>query len=475
MDPFHDVDVDPIPLASEDGEKVVCLTLSHTRTFSAPAGTVGNWSAVLFTTSLDEAQDFVLGRGVNDAMLTQFMDYKAAYSNLTTTGNSGYQLSSGILPLGPTTVWTYPSDVAQLLPGPAGSWVPPSYSGCWADTVLSTPSSSVSYRVTGGGFEIHNTTADLYKQGTLTVCRSSNRRQDAQNVFTGSFTNLVTGVQSAYLQPTNKVHVWPQAPITDFTIFQLPPANLQDALLQDALQWNAADGVMGVSVIDNTHNHFTSHAPMCVAVDSNMFSNSAIDDLAVPMPSTAVTALTSSPFYGQTLATTAGSFDVSVVAQNRGGSNHFTQRDNLSVYLTGLSLQTTFTVTTKYQVELKPRVFDSAYSITVPMLRSPPDYNLRSEMLSAHMQRGLPAGVPVGMNPSGEAWADIVSGIGNVAGLIGPLFGPVGAGIGTAASAAGKIASNVIRGVSQKKEATKAKKQVAANSSVSKAAIKPRK
>lgn len=441
------------------------MQLSHTRTFSAPAGTVGNWSAVVFTTPLDEARDLVLARGVSGATYRQFQDYKGAYLAYSSSNNVGYQPTSGQLPVGPVTVWTYNSDVSQLLPGPTGGWIPPSATACWADTVLSTPSSSVSYRVTGGGFEIHNTTSELYKQGTLTVCRTSNRRQSAQNVISGGFSNSVTGTGSAYLQPTATVAVLGAPAVSDFDIFQLPPANLQDALLQDALQWNAADGVMCVSVVDNTHNHFTSHAPLNIALDTNIFSNEPIDDLAVPMPSTDITCLITPTYVGNTVAVNAGSFDVNSIISNHRSSNHVTCRDNNSVYLTGLSLQTTFTITTKYQVELKPRIFDSAYSICVPMLRSPPQYNLRAELLSAHMQRQLPAGVPVGMNPSGEAWADIISGLGNVASVIGPMFGPVGAIVGTAASAVGKVASGAIRGTVQKKDAQK--KQAVPQKSVS--------
>lgn len=429
------------------------MQLSHTRTFSAPAGTVGNWSAVVFTTPLDEARNLFLARGVHGAAYRQFQDYKSTYTAYNSLNNVGYQQTAGELPVGPVTVWTYNSDVAQLLPGPAGGWSPPSAMACWADTVLSTPSSSVAYRVTGGGFEIHNTTSELYKQGTLTVCRTSNRKQAAHNIIAGSFANSVTGSNSSFLQPTGTVAVLGAPAVSDFDIFQLPPANLQDALLQDALQWNAADGVMCVSVVDNTHNHFTSHAPINIALDTNMFSNLPIDDLVAAMPSTNVTSLVSPTYYGSTVSTSGGNQDVNSIITNERSSNHITCRDNNSVYLTGLSLQTTFTITTKYQVELKPRIFDSSYSICVPMLRSPPQYNLRAELLSAHMQRQLPAGVPVGMNPSGEAWADIISGLGNVASVIGPMFGPVGALVGTAASAVGKVASGAIRGTAQKKDA----------------------
>lgn len=344
------------------------------------------------------------------------------------------------------------------MPSPTGDFVA-TPAATWADTVLSTPDSSVAYRVTGGGIEIHNTTSDLYKQGTLTVVRTTNRKQVSRNVFNGSY--LQTPNEYSILQHTgSKVRYVGSTPISDFDIYQLPPATLEDALLQGALQWNAADGVMSVSVVDNKHNAFTSHAPASYAIDSNMFSNVSIDNNAADGTLTpqVLTALVSQPYYGTFAATSAGQDTVTCFPYAQ-QSQHFTPRDLTAVYLTGLSLQTTFTLTTRYQVELKPRVFDSSYSITVPMLRAPPDYSLKAELIGAHLLHELPPGVPAGMNPSGEAWADIISTLGNVAGMVGPIFGPIGATVGAAANGVAKVASNAIKNKAQKKQAQNGNKQ----------------
>lgn len=467
-DPFHDVKLEPTPLPTEDGERVVALTLSHTKTFSAPPGTAGNWSCAIFTTPADVLDLPYLARGVNNGEYAYSVNVGSGLHVHNVGAQHGYQTTGGQLSVGPVAVWSFATDAYDFFPGPETNFtqVPAAH---WADTVLSNADSSVSYRVTGSGFEIHNTTSDLYKQGTITVVRTTNRKLVGRNIVAGSWTS--TGVDYPLLQQHGgKVAVLGSTPVSDYDIFQLPPANIQDALLQGARQWEAADGCMCVSVVDNKHNQFTSFAPACYALDTNMFSNPAIDsnpDDGV-LGTNVLTALVSEPYHGELLSISGGTYS-NIVYPNLQTFQHFTPRDINCVYLTGLSQQTTFTLTTKYQVEMKPRIFDTAYSITVPMLASPPKYSLKSELVGSHLMHALPPGVPVGMNPSGEAWADLVSGLGNLAGMVGPLFGPTGATAGAVASMAAKAVSGLLRESSAKKSRASSapSKQAAPQKSVS--------
>lgn len=439
VDPFHDENVNPTPLPTIDGESVVAQMLTHSRSISAPPGTVGNWSCVIFTTPLDIAYTLNLCRGVSNGTTNLTVPALGGGSVIAVPCTlAGYQASNGSLNVGPVTVWSYNSDVSELVMGPSGNWNQ-TPAASWADTVLSASDSSVSYRVTGGGIELHNTTADLYKQGTLTVCRTTNRKQEVQHIVSG----LDTATNDSIID-NGLANSWYGVSPSDYTIFQLPPANLEDALLQGAHQWEAKEGVMSVSVVDNNHNHFTSKAPRLYALDTNMFENAAVPaSSAVPMTPQVTTALAEPAYVGSSLGLDGGI--KYFYARPNSASNHETPRDILAIYLTGLSLQSTFTLTTKYTVELKPRIFDESYSITVPMRKSPPLYRPHTELVEAHMLHGLPPGVPVSMNPSGEAWADVISGLGDIAAVLGPLAGPTGAIVGAGAKAATKIVSQMIR------------------------------
>lgn len=439
VDPFHDETVNPTPLPTIDGESVVAQMLTHSKNISAPPGTVGNWSCVIFTTPLDVAHQMNLCRGTSNGTTNLTVPALGGASVLAVpTGLVGYQVSNGTLNVGPVNVWSYNTDVSELVMGPSGLWTA-TPNDSWADTVLSAPDSSVSYRVTGGGIEIHNTTAELYKQGTLTVCRTTNRKQEVQHVYSGADAG-----SNDSLIDNGFANSWYGVAPVDYTIFQLPPANLEDALLQGAHQWEAKEGVMSVSVVDNNHNHFTSQAPRLYALDTNMFLNTAVAaSSAVPMTPQVTTCIADAAFSGTSLGTDAGI--KWLYAKPNFSQNHETPRDIIAIYLTGLSLQTTFTLTTKYSVEIKPRIFDSAYSITVPMRKSPPLYRPNTELVEAHMLHSLPPGVPVRMNPSGEAWADIISGLGDLAAIIGPIAGPSGAFVGAGAKAVSKVISSVIR------------------------------
>lgn len=447
VDPFHDENVDPTPLPTLDGESVVAQMLTHSKTISAPPGTAGNWSCIIFTTPLDVATTMNLVRGTyNGSTNVAIANPAGGASYAFPTQMTGYQASNGSLFVGPVSVWSYNTDISELVMGPGGQWTT-TPAAHWADTVLSAADSSVSYRVTGGGIEIHNTTAEIYKQGTLTVCRTTNRKQEVQHVWNGI--EVTTGNS---VIDNGFANAWSGIAPVDYTVFQLPPANLEDALLQGARQWPAAEGVMSVSVVDNNHNHFTSYAPRLYALDTNLFLNPAVPASSIiPLGPASVTGLAHKAFIGSATGAPSGGFNW-LHGTPFSDQNHETPRDIVAIYLTGLSQQSTFTLTTKYSVEIKPRIFDAAYSITVPMRKSPPLYRPHTELVEAHMLHELPPGVPVSMNPSGEAWADIISGLGDLASILGPLAGPVGAFVGSGAKAASRIASKMIRSKSSKQE-----------------------
>lgn len=445
-DPFHDDAINFRGIPSADATPIITQTLRHAHQISAPAGVVDTWSAVIFTTPFDNSKSMNVGRGViNGVMQMAITPAGLPQAYFSVPVSAGYQMNNGQLTVGPTTVWTFNTTVDQFFPTPLSVMTTPASHS--SHSVLPQTDSSVRYRIVGHGFELTNTTAELYKQGTLTCVRSSQKKTKAQNVVAGI--NVVTN------QSMVSSAVGNSAPISNYNsgsmdVFQTPPATIDDAMLNGALQWPAAEGAYVVSIIDNDSNAHTAEVPSNFALDTNNFQNlpSAVD----PMPFSAITALV------------AVNNDVIPIAGSNTGiatpysvSQHFTPRDCSAVYLQGLSPQSTFTLTVIYYVEMMPRIFDDGYAITVPMRHTPPDESQKGEFALSRLSKILPPGVMVKENPNGEFWASVVSGIGTLASIIGPTFGPEGALIGQIANAASKAVSQQLREKQQQKPVEKKK------------------
>jgi hypothetical protein len=452
FDPFHDRPIDYRGRPNRDQVKQVSQTITHTQTISKPTPGAGNWSFCIFTTPFDHGHSMYPARGLGGGKM-KVTGYNGTDQSIITFPANGYQMNgygaSGFQ-IGPTNIHAWNSDVEAFFPSPDGTFTtPPDYTD--SHDVLKSADTSVNYRVSGHAFEVVNTTADLYKQGTCTVVRVPSAYTKLDNVLGGILGNV--GLLRDATDTTQCPIQNAACPVSAHRC-QMPPASLEDASLAGAVKWGAVEGCYSQCKID-PDNDFSQAAPMNPILDTNgmvnIGSNSGTDTV---MPSQDWTAYAGN----LTSADAVGATNYCIVAPTT-FRNHVTERDVVCAYFTGLSSESTFTITIKYQVDIRPRVFNPFYAITVPMAKLPPEATSQSDFAYQHMMRVMPPGVPLRMNPSGEFWASLVSGLGKVAATAGPLLGVNGALAGglanqIATAAADKIRANAAKnskGASKKK------------------------
>jgi hypothetical protein len=248
----------------------------------------------------------------------------------------------------------------------------------------------------GWAFEVINTTAELWKQGTVTTYRMPQVDDDVVT-FSGSALNTHSLAKQR----------------------ELPPANPSSALvLPGSKQWDAARGsycVMSLASLDNPLE--------CV-------SNRPRFLMANNVAKTSVTSTTAALKTGDILTASPATFSCFLNAPyNTSGS-----------YFTGLSLQTTLTLTMKLLIESAPGPTSPFVTLSHPS----PTYDPEAIRLYSQLTNHLPVAVPFDENPSGEWFGEVLGTLGALSSMasgINPLFGVLGAGLQVAKSVAPKIAS----------------------------------
>lgn len=427
LDVFHDEKYRPEGLPDSNNESTISELISHSYNIGAPAGTVGNWNACVFTTPNDALSTMYPVRGVTGvvqmvkapATSTTFLGaavQQIGYADADTTSN---------ITMGATNVWCWNHENTEFFPYGSGAYVPPSTA--FSDSVLQQATgygdvagvnSAIRYRVYASGFEITNTTAPLNKQGTITSVRVPAGVTTHHDIFSVRSPTNVPQISDT----GNKYFA--HLPLSTFRIFQAPPPTLPMALTAGAIQRPAAAGDYSLSTYDQLENHLEQSAMGCIAMDSMLFHRTA------------------EPMYDQTEATAwannsfSGNWDTpsqSVTLGKNFQQHHLSPRDINCVYLTGLSKETTLTVTARYVVELAPRTTDTDFAALVPLKRVPPPMDMRALQIYQRATAAMPSSVPVGMNPSGEWWAQIFSAISRAlpavgtaaAGFLGPEAAPL--------------------------------------------------
>jgi hypothetical protein len=228
-------------------------------------------------------------------------------------------------------------------------------------------------RVLGMGFEIHNTTAEIYKQGGLATYRKCVEvlQQDAINTFINPAITTQRGSARSLNLPG-------------------PPATLASSLLLGGTrQWNASKGVMSISTMasqvnepSGTNYYAVNQFDAGLAVNHTWYSPLVIDAVNNNIFCTAN--VLNTPF-------------------NYSGA-----------FLSGLSYQTSLLLNVIYIVETFPDEEDA--QIVVLATPSPP-CDFPAMELYAKTAHFLPPGVPVSMNADGD-W------IKNIANLLGTVGVP---------------------------------------------------
>lgn len=253
-------------------------------------------------------------------------------------------------------------------------------------------------RLIGIGFEVTNTTAELYRQGLATVYRQAMPYED-------------TGVwlQTSTTQPQSFI---------EMKSYRQPPLNSAEALLYPgSRQWRADEGCYMVAPFVGNENPPQTVTYMQPIVMTDDDKTSAVNTSSVWAPT---------PTYQ--------SISPEQVAGYR-GTKHYPIH-LVGAIFEGLSNQTTLTVNLNIIYESFPSVSEKDILVLAKpsCMFDPVALSALSEVLAT-----LPVGVPAKMNASGDWFYDLVSTIEEYAPKFGELIpggGLIGKGIGSAAGLA---------------------------------------
>jgi hypothetical protein len=380
-DPFHDAALSPcgLPDMSTTNSVVQCFT--YTQNIAVPsfltAGSIWDCQVFFCPTS------FITPNATASTALTA-INYTASSGMVNIPSpipggqfvNGGYNVVNG-----PTGFdW-------QQLNAPANAWQN-------VGNRLSYPAaaSTGQYRLVACGYEVVNTTPDLYKGGSVTVYRSPNNLGDRQmNIHNAA---------SYFLQVDGIL---------------LPPSTQTEAQLYPTSKtWGAEEGVYGIGVQSDIDNPFLAPQPTC-------------------------------PFwwYAPSLSDINGNvmytaFSFAPVPANDGVGNVYTLAqtfpyENHGAIFTGLNYNSTLQVTVKYYVERVPTTSEPDLLV---LSRPPTPYDPLALEIYNKAITELPVAVKVGENPLGEWFGEVLDIMVNVAPIVGGMAGPGGALMGSGVSSA---------------------------------------
>jgi len=239
-------------------------------------------------------------------------------------------------------------------------------------------------RVIAKAFEVHNTTAELYRQGAVTTYRDPTVAVKPCNITYGAhFKDMSTGSYQFY----------PMGCRT--TASSDIPTNVDQVLnILDSREWKAEDGCYVVATLANSVIPPLSEQD---AVFPLVFDYSATADIQLWYPQ--MSQVGTSPTFA--MSEQNGQYPGYVGCFNTSGA-----------WFTGLSDQTTLTIVVHYIIERFPN--ETNNDLVVLTTRSPA-FDPAAMELYTRTASYLPTGVPVSMNPDGE-WiknvADMLGGLG---------------------------------------------------------------
>lgn len=361
LDPFNDYQATPTGFPDSTSSLSLVRLIVNTSTVSAPAA--GNWDCLICSTPIN-TDNYVAAIPATKNSIGWAYDHAAANTNL-----GGFVISKADTG---TDLWPANSGFAATFAAANGDWTP-----------LPNRQDTDGGRLVAQGFEIRNTTAELYKNGS---------------VITGEVPNVRT-VRVVHTSDTNA------APLTDGPVlgeeFLGMPHNAGQAIrYPNALQWKAAEGTYNIC-------HMSDINPGRAEEDRGLVNIGGCASLPAADGALNGTAFPQFPLYE---------------------TNNFNQS---YAYFTGLSPETVLTVTTKSYYEIFPEHGSSMIREAKP---SPPlDY--AAMKLASMIVSGAPIAVPVGMNATGDYFRMIKKMIGSLLPYLPPVLGMVDPALGIAAKA----------------------------------------
>lgn len=376
LDPFHDYNHQIAGYPDSDGSQTVVACYEYQYNLEAPVGTNTTWDAHIYTspnTSPEATQVGQFGNGW--ATFTQLAGEPQCVMGALTI----YASPSG----GPLVPGIAPGPVTQVpLPG---------------NTDLAFGMS----RVVGMGFEVHNTTAEMHKQGSVTVYRMPNQGNLMQTVVSNN-----AGTYRASYVGHN---------------FRLPPTQPQTAmLLKGTMTWEAKDGCYVVPTLSSINNPIRGLSTIG-AIHTGSGGGDATNACAAPWVTV----------NGQ--AAPAASL---LTPQLRKNSNV----DTSGAFFTGLSAETTLRIVLKVYVERAPTSTESSLAVVATPSAA---YDVAALELYSKAMSVLPVAAKVGENAKGDWWRAVLRVLSEAAvplSMLATPFFPAAPAVGAAVATGSRIA-----------------------------------
>lgn len=391
LDPFHDTEVPLGPIPDGNTRPVITQEIR---------------SSVQITTNGDDLSiallpfHFCNTAGLNDGerftySVPETLAYKTAGSMSTTTLWNNHVVV-GATPLATGTAFTT-GFLDVRLRNSGGKFYPDGSSDFPDSRVVVLPNTQPTgaglRRLLAVGLELHNTTADLYKQGTITCYRKP-----------VSYGHLKAHHMAA-MPPVGRT-MNALGPDVDHEIANLPEDSVGRAMAYPgSTQWEASKGAYVVATIADLEEQ-----DLCV--NSTGFPGMEYGDFS-SYPNWVGTNVFAYDYRGRC------NYHMNGVAPGNEPEASYTFRypeeyirtgmNTSGILATGLSAQTTFTLTVKAIWEFAPSLGDSSVEQLVWLAKTPPPLDPTFVEMYQAAAVQLPAAVPVNENPEGEWWRKVES------------------------------------------------------------------
>jgi len=353
IDPFHDVDLELVGFPDQTPGRSVIYNVTKNITVTKPTGLAD-------TAKFDAHVSFlpIVGPGKDVSQNV----WRAHISSLDTTGATSMVRSQALnakyMEPGIIQVCTVPAGTNTFQAGVNEEYRAINYSA-----LLDNDGSSIS-RLIGCAFEVHNTTEELHKSGAVTVYRYDNNK-DNESIWLSNWSNHSSD------------------PFTSAGVHG-PPTNEANAKLLNGITWEAAEGCLVPCVMDTENepqkfiprrNHFIVNGPDGPEGPKIYWTQDAIDNTVV---------MFGPDSYIRPTSNTAPSMILPFMG--------------CGAYFTGLSAQTSLTVTMRAFVE----VFPGPANPLVPLAHPSSPYDAKVLQCYSEVMAELHAGYPVRDNAAGD-------------------------------------------------------------------------
>lgn len=432
IDPFHDTEISVAGMPDHDVGDTVVQLLKKQLTIRKPVGVDGNWDCHVTTLPILTGPSPVVVGNLTLGASSYFVNQNSINDAYTTTVVSPVSQATRF-ELGTITVVTtatgedtFPS-VEDFNPSQQNPYNAFGHNEYFKIDALTTGASAQA-KIIAGGFEVHNDTAVLNKQGNVTVYNSPQSRNDTTlKLFTVSETSSFVNAD----------------------VYRQPPSNKQDAvLIPNSKTWTAEQGCLVPFIMDPDHSTFAqSRDAMC------MFR---YEEESYP---------TQFYSYNGTAVGAVQEVGVSAVPYIPGGNpgtlgiNNYKPAalSSTGAYFSGLSPETVLTLDVRFFVELRPTPANE----TLVSLASPTaEYDRLALDMYIELRQQMPVGVPVAMNAAGDWWRMATRKISMAANVVSPILSLVNPQAGAVVASAGAVSKQINTNLKKSQASNGAKKQV---------------